>query len=583
MFATLVIAAIFLFSFVSTNLPLDQDLGSKAAKIESLSKAPIFTSPTHPPLYYREAYFPFYYQVEAIVAKLTSLPGVAVTGYSAAVCGVLCLVALGIYLKKLTGIGPWWSLFLFLNTPALVINFLYGNEASFSIAMAAGAAALIVLRKGMAWDIASGCILGFAFFCRPDIILLAPFIIALLCTVISHPEHRLSLRLEWLRIVSAGSAAALVAGLYWLAVVRALPNEAAFPWIIDWRIFATYLLFGFGPLAVVLAAWGAWKHSASHGIVQLVLPATAIAPLFYYFRDLGSPKYILGLAFGILLCAGWAIAASGPVLKVLSVAAAALFWVISITPFGVFGPGRGGHWVIPAGHGPVAFGSYAAFYREVHQGFFGYRYSAAEKAWAEVVARLAVDRQPTRLIGSSDDHMLDLLCEQRGLNKSTLNITVDRDGDYVYQPGRQVMFFNGYSRLSYLTGRGAEALVKNWLDKGMVAPFASHSTGGALPYAVEIGPTVAKGSHELAQRILFADKVSHGGGLAPLAYYTRDYGAFCFVPPSEHPSDLLYSDSEYAATTHCSKDAEIWGNWWPAVYYERGADRARSALAGKPK
>ena len=583
LFATLLIAGIFLFSFASTNLPLDQDLGSKAAKIDSLAKAPLFASPTQPPLYYREAYFAVYYQIEAIVAKLTALPGLAVSGYSAAFCGILCLAALGVYLRKLTGIGPWWSLFLFLNTPALVINFLYGNEASFSVAMVAIAAAFIVLRKGMVFDIASGCLLGLAFFCRPDIILLAPFIMALLCTSVG-PLYRLSLRLEWLRIIGVGSAASLVAGIYWLVMVRALPNEAAFPWIIDWRIFATYFIFGFGPVAVMLAAWGAWKHGVAHGFTQLVLPATTIVPLCYYFRDLGSPKYILGLAFGTLLCAGWAIAASGRVVNALSIAAAALLWVFSITPFGLFGPTRGGHWVIPAGHGPVVFGSYASFYRQVHEGFFGYRYAAAEKAWSEVVDRALVDHQPTRLIGSSDPHMLDLLCERRGLNEASLPVLpVDRDGDHVFEPGRQVIFFNGYSRLSYLTGHGAEALVKQWLAEGLVAPFDPNSQDGALPYAVEIGPGVSRGSQELAQRILFVDRYSYGAGIAPLLTYTRDYDAFCFVPVSEHPKDVLYSDSEYAATTQCPPSAVIWGNWWPSIYYKRGAERARAALVGNPK
>lgn len=580
--ATLLLAWIFLFSFASTKLPLDQDLGSKAAKIESLAKAPIFTSPTHAPLYYREAYFSFYYQVEALTAKLTSLSGVAVSGYSAVICGVLCLAAFNVYLKTLTGIGPWWTLFLFLNTPALVTNFLYGNEVSFSIAMVSASAALIVLRKGRVWDIASGCILGLAFFCRPDIVLLAPFIVALLCTVVI-PDHRLVLRLEWLRIISVGVAGVVVAGAYWLVEVRALPNETDFPWIIDWRIFASYIIFGFGPVAIALAAWGGWKRASLHGVIQMVLPATTIAPLFYYFRDLGSTKYILGLAFGTLLCAGWAIANSGYIVKALSFLIAALFWVVSITPFGIFGPARGGHWVIPAGHGPVVFGSYAGFYREVHDGFFGYRYLAAEKAWAEVVSRLTIDHQPTRLIGSSDDHMLDLLCEQRGISKSSLKVLVDRDGDYIHQPGRQVMFFNGYSRLSYLTARDAEAQVRDWLAKGMVQRFDLQSNDGALPYAVEIGPTVTKGSRELAQRILFVDRYSHGGGIAPLSYYTRDYGAFCFVPAWQNPPDRVYTDSEYSATTNCPNNAEIWGNWWPTVYYERGADRARTALIGHPK
>jgi hypothetical protein len=78
------------------------------------------------------------------------------------------------------------------------------------------------------------------------------------------------------------------------------------------------------------------------------------------------------------------------------------------------------------------------------------------------------------------------------------------------------------------------------------------------------------GSKELGQRILFADSQAKSSGLAPLQYFTADYGAFCFVPKETH----------FEATTHCPPNALVWGNWWPAVYYQHHADRARDALVG---
>ena len=87
-------AAAFLFTFVSTHLPLDQDLGSKAAKIESLSRLAPLASPVQAPYYYRESYFPVYYQVQALFHKVLPGSAVASSGYSAALCGVLYLVGL---------------------------------------------------------------------------------------------------------------------------------------------------------------------------------------------------------------------------------------------------------------------------------------------------------------------------------------------------------------------------------------------------------------------------------------------------------------------------------------------------------
>ncbi len=562
LFAVAAIAALFLFTFVSTRLPLDQDLGSKAAKIESLARSAPFASPVNPPYYYRESYFPFYYQVQALFHKMLPGSAVASTGYSAVLCGVIYLIGLAVYLNKLAGVGPWWTLFLFLNTPALVVNFLYGNEASLSMALLVVSAAIISLRRGLNYDIAAGFVLGLGFWCRPDVVLMTPFIILLLG--------------EWRRVWTTGLSALVTILLYWLIFVRTIPSEAAFPWIIDWRIFAVYLLFGFGPVVFIMAVFGFFKANQR----RWLLPLSTIVPLFYYFRDLGSPKYILGLALGTTLCAAWLIAASGRALKTVFVIAALFFWFFSITPFGLFGPSRGGHWVAPAGHGPVAFGSYLSFYEHIRDGFFGTRYAALEKTWELVLRSHALDPRPMRLIGSSDDHMLNLVCEQHGLARSTIPLTIDLPGDYMNEPARFVMLFNGYTRLSYLTAPGAEALVRGWLAAGQVAQLPGDDSQAALPSIVEVGPTVTTGSKELGQRILFADSYAKSSGLAPLQYFTVDYGAFCFVPAASHPASPLYTDADFAATTHCPANAVIWGNWWPSVYYRQHADRARAALAG---
>ena len=555
--AAAAVAALFLFTFVSTRLPLDQDLGSKAAKVESLAKLPPFASPMRPPLYYREAYFSFYYQAQAIFYRFLPGKAVATMGYSAALCGVVYFSALAVYLNRLAGLGPWWSLFLFLNTPALIVNFLYGNEASLSMALVAIAVALITLRRGLPYDISAGILLGLAFFCRPDIVLMAPFILALLWPW------------ELRRVLATGLSAALTAALYWLLVVRVIPSEAAFPWIIDWRIFAVYLFFGFGPVVCVLAAFGLFQQRR-----KWLLPLTTIVPLFYYFRDLGSPKYILGLAFGTTLCAAWSIAAFARFRFPLSLgtgAVALVFWI---------GPARAGHWVAPAGHGPVAFGSYLSFYEHVRDGFFSTRYGALERTWEIVLHSLTLDSRPMRVIGSSDDHMLNLICEERGVPRATVPVTIDLPGRFIREPARFVMLFNGYSRLSYLTAAGAESLVRQWLADGRVSTLPGDESRQALPYIVEIGPTVAHGSKDLGRRILFADSYGHGGGIAPLQYFTPDYGAFCFMPASTRPQPLLYEDADLAATTNCPAGSLVWGNWWPSVYYQRHGDRARAALTG---
>jgi hypothetical protein len=166
--------------------------------------------------------------------------------------------------------------------------------------------------------------------------------------------------------------------------------------------------------------------------------------------------------------------------------------------------------------------------------------------------------------------MLNLICERHGLSRSSVPLTIDLPGHYIHQPNRFVMLFNGYSRLSYLTAPGAEALVRQWLAAGQVSPIPGDDSGQALPYMIEIGPAVTHLSHDLGRRILLADSYAHGAGLAPLQYFTSDYGAFCFAP----------QNGAFSPTTHCPPNTVIWGNWWPTVYYLRHGNQAREALAG---
>ncbi len=417
LFAVAALAALFLFTFVSVRLPLDQDLGSKAAKIESLSRLAPLASPVRRRITIANHIFLFIincrrcfisgYRAVRLLVRVTLQR-----------CAALCICwGWRSIFTWLTGVNPWWALFLFLNTPALVVNFLYGNEASLSMALLAVAAGLISLRRGTRFDEAAAVLLGLAFWCRPDIVLMAPFFALLLG--------------EWRRVWRVGAVAAATIVLYWLMFVRAIPSEAGFPWIIDWRIFAVYLVFGFGPVVFVLAVGGFFRVPAK----RWLLPLSTIVPLFYYFRDLGSPKYILGLAFGTTLAAAWVIASAGRTFKTLIVAAALLFWFVSITPFGVFGPSRGGHWVAPAGHGPVVFGSYLSFYQHIRDGFFGVRYGALERTWELVLRSHSIDPRPMRLIGSSDDHMLNLICEEHGIGRTSIPLTIDLTGELIDLPG----------------------------------------------------------------------------------------------------------------------------------------------------
>jgi hypothetical protein len=187
------------------------------------------------------------------------------------------------------------------------------------------------------------------------------------------------------------------------------------------------------------------------------------------------------------------------------------------------------------------------------------------------------------LIGSSDDHMLNMICEERHISRASVPVSIDLPGDHIHRPARFVMLFNGYSRLSYLSAPGAEALVRQWLAAGLVSRISGDNSDQALPSIVEVGPTVMHRSIELGKRILLADAYSHSSGLAPLQYATPDYGAFCFVPSDTHPQPTFYTDSEFSATTDCPGFNVVWGNWWPSVYYQHHADRAREALVGGRK
>ena len=169
----------------------------------------------------------------------------------------------------------------------------------------------------------------------------------------------------WLAIVSGAAS-----GLLWILLVREIPESPlSFDFKTNFMLMAAFLSYPFNPSVVIIAAIGwlaLWKINFRYAMVHLLL----VLPLAFYFRNLSSPKYVIlfilfyGIPASLLLSrAAWYVRACG-------VAAILFWWVVGLSNFGVFGPGRAALWYVPTADGPIPTGGYVTFYERAREGFY---------------------------------------------------------------------------------------------------------------------------------------------------------------------------------------------------------------------
>ena len=169
-----------------------------------------------------------------------------------------------------------------------------------------------------------------------------------------------------------------------------MPTETSYVITFVPKYFLAILFYPFAPALIPAALVGA-IHLIRVRSWSAAAMALCIVPLLYSARGLASSKYVAVLVLLLWIAAGTALIQRSWKLRALTILLAGFFWACSVTPFGWHFGERGAAWYFPTDHGPIPTGSYANFYRDVHQGIYQQRRMAEIVEFEELLPFLEKD------------------------------------------------------------------------------------------------------------------------------------------------------------------------------------------------
>jgi hypothetical protein len=548
---------------INPSLPYEEDMGSKTAKVYHMVQIGSYLTPLSGAYIYRDELFSLYYLLSAIGYGLVRGDPTTYLNYQSLVAGVLFMGCLAYALRRAYRVHYLVTWLVFISMPVIVLTFTDGNEVAFSSLFAAAALALIA--SPWRWGLAAGGVCyGLSWFCRPDMMLIAPFV-GLWAAFHGTGDPTRQARLRRFVKVAAWTAGTVL--VYWLIFLRAIPNARGFPMTFDIKLFLAILTYPFN-ITVVLLGGGAMLVFLvrDRRLFWTVLPILVV--LAYYAKLLGSPKYIFAMAFFFGIPAAVAIQRLRPIWKAVAVAAVAFWWFVSVSIYGVYGPDRGWQWTIPTYHGQVPTGSYLTAYQKVHQGFYQEQYRAEIAALGKAMDAIQQDGQ-VQLVGSFNNTFFHQAVAYRG----RLDLWhLPYPGDIVQMPDdpnqRVLMIRRGYLT-THRAPQEFQDQLSGYLLRGQVTAIGDGDV--PLPDVIEIGPTVPVGTDtELGQRILFAQQWQGGQGAFPTQWYLPQYKPLCWMSRWAAPTSLkaVYADEDYVAFAENVPGGTIFRTQFPFVYYK---------------
>jgi hypothetical protein len=568
------VTAVVLAFTVNTKLPYEQDQAAKAAKIQYLAKTNNFIHPEAGPAHYHDWMFSFYYSAMSVIYALVG-GGRSILGFMniASVCmGVVFFVAICYAINRAYRVRFLDSWIVFISIPVVILNFTYGNEVSFSLSLFA--VAMAILCSSMPYrSFVAAALVAAAMFSRPDILFLTPFLAA--WTALYGGSSRQA-RDVFRRVITLLVMVAVFCLLHWLVFLRSpLPSHLYVAnHHINIRYHAATLTYPFCPTIVLLGLGSLVFYSVVRRQKDVLILALLALPLVYYWFQLSSPKFVISLALFYGIPAAIAISRMKPLPKVATVLAIAVWWVFSISPYGITGPDRGHLFFFPTADGRFPTGSYATFYDKVRRGWYQERYRAEYLGVKQAVHYMATSKNNTRVYGYFNGQFFELaLIEQGSFDWSDNALPWDLES--LPSGGQILMISRSYLRQETI-GKEQWEKVCTWLTNGQIRPISDEDS--PFPLVVEIGDTVPLGTDkDLGQRILFLNTYCKGHGAVESGYFSSMFYSTSWVPREaavnlkESP---LYVDGKYCCFASYVPGATLWRMPMPYMYFsERSPER----------
>lgn len=508
-------------------LPYEQDQMSKAAKILHMSEGGTYLNPVSGIDGYRDRLFSLYYIISSIFYEISRLGSFLSGNVLSAILGGVSSFLIAIFSKANFGIKKWYSLFVLLNIPVFIITFSYSNEMALAFALFMSSLVVIDYRVRYS-SFVSGVLFGAACFSRPDASLLIPFWV-----VWHYLRADESRGLEVIKSLVALAAFGFSYSFYVLGEIP-LDVSTGFKWGGDLKLTAAMMSYSFGIPVIVVSLYGAYIILVRERLKKGYALLATLLPVLFYISNLSSPKYLFYLIVPIAVAAALGLQRMTRPTRYASIAFMLVFWVVSISPFGVKFGAEGARWYLPTADGAIPTGSYAFFYTEPDAESHRAKYAHEIGNAGKVAEYVEAQSDTVTLAGGMNGHALKYVAVKSGYEgripgmQRTLGV-----------PGEESKVI--MTRRSYLWGmRMSEELAekfRGWLESGKVSPA---SCGKCLfPDLVRVGAEIGTNKNiHLGRRILFVNKYTDGYSSLKSDIFINAYRSLNWVRGGKDESHL---------------------------------------------
>jgi hypothetical protein len=555
------LAGIVLFLVFHPSLPYEQDQGSKLAVIYKLQMHGL-SSLNEPPFFYKEKQQPLYYVISYWLFPVFGLRPYGAMNIVSVFAGMLFMGAMCYALRRTFAVPYWITWMLFISAPMFVLTFTFSNEIAVAMAFLTLSLAFVVSAWRFAY-IFAGFFCGLAMWSYLPVVLLAP---TFLCWAYFYPVD-VSPNERIRRLLKLSAVFLLTVGAVWAVFVRAVPRvfpfEAPAPWayraaVVLYSSCPTILIISALALALILIAYTLKPRTASFLLL-------AWLPMLF-FPGTFSHKHLLICSFAIVVPTAIAVAASPLWLRCILLSSVSLWFLFSVSPFGVYAPLRGSYIFLPTNDGPAPTGAYLRFYSNVKRGIYQEAYADEIHGIEKAIDALAATGFRAELAGDFNHHFvlpylyrIGRLDWQSRLQIAPLNRWPQSGGIYLIR--------RSYLRSDYLSEKMNNQM-DAWLERGRIR-IVDVGDSRIFPAVVEVGDSVPEDADSaLGRRILFARMYDKRRGMFESTHHSDVVSPLFWVPADETkniPIPPAYSDAEFVAYTKPIPGASIWRLRLPAV------------------
>lgn len=500
---------------------------SKVAKILHMSENDTYLDPVSGISGYRDRLFSLYYIVSSLFYSISGLGSFLSGNVLSAILGTLSSVLIVLFSRNNFGVKPYFSLFVLINLPVYIVTFSYANEMSLSFTFLMSS--LVVLDYRLRYNsVVSGVLFGAACFSRPDASLLIPFWL-----IWQYLKRDGSAEREILKSLAALAVFGFSYSLYVLGEIP-LDVSTGFEWGGNLKLTAAMMSYPFGVPVLVSALFGAYVILAKEKVNKGYALFATLLPILFYIGNLSSPKYLFYLVVPVVIASALGLQKMTRPTRYASIAFMLVFWVVSISPFGVKFGEKGAYWYLPTADGAIPTGAYAYFYSKPDAKSHRAKYLHEIKNAEKVAEYVGTQDGTVTLAGGMNGHALKYVAVKNGYAGSIPGLR--RTFGIPKEESKIIM-----ARRSYLWGmRMSEELAekfKKWLSHGRVKSV--YCDDCLFPTLVRVGNVIESGeSNHLGRRILFVNKYTKGYSSLKSKFFIDKYRSIKWVKNKNKKSSL---------------------------------------------